>query len=667
MTTSTQSPTYSKAASLLWLQGAKDLPACARVKGLNSAARAGLGTFQEKQQDFDEPRFFQKVGGGAFIYRLGADRWCLGPTLYGEEIIWAESTCSDPLLPSSTEHSWASAYGKPEVYITRSSIFVVQGVGLRAADLDDNSNPYIVCKISGKPQLGFKTQTRFKSLDPVWHEWVDLDGLELGDTMHFKVFSHEDNKEDEFLGEGKIAVTPAGYDGGVTLLLRGRKAGTIRLELTVPPPVAQETEKKQQTTFDSNNPRELVHRMTWGTAQESVAAVASLDTLLTSDGIRSRFVAAGVVQPLVALLSDKSVGVRCKAAKALANLAQCTVGRRILATTGGLQALMMLFDRPEPDCKEAALAVLVHVAGGDKAQEQLVAGGILPQLTFMLENADSPGLPHAVRLLGHLAAIEEVGNGLLEGFLGQLLALLGEDQPDEVNLSAAFTLGRLLNTDDRRKTLIEAHVVHKLMRLLAQGNYDCQAEAASTIAALTETQHRRFFKKVFLHMMESGVLPPLLALVCSSHEVCASQAARAIVALAGTARSCEAILAQGVLRDLVAFLRPPTSPGQTIQVAKVLKALASFKQTEMKLELSQESGQELLMQALQRVPDKPGPEASKVTRTPRPLVAAGGDLLPPILSKTNPGRKMLPMDAIARSPRKLPPGMPALPPLHCLY
>ncbi|CAE7576366.1 unnamed protein product [Symbiodinium sp. CCMP2456] len=154
---------------------------------------------------------------------------------------------------------------------------------------------YVVCKISGKPHLGFRTQTRFKSLDPVWHEWIDLEGLELGDTMHFKVFSQEDKKDHEFLGDAKIVaralgllrfatttmqiarqgsralsgtgildlksmgeggevggqalpdciclsvarhcdcrceVTPAGWDGGVTLMLRGRKARFRVLQFT---------------------------------------------------------------------------------------------------------------------------------------------------------------------------------------------------------------------------------------------------------------------------------------------------------------------------------------------------------------------------------------------------------------------------------------------------
>ena len=39
----------------------------------------------------------------------------------------------------------------------------------------------------------------------------------------------------------------------------------------------------------------------------------NLAKLRTSEDIRSRFVAAGIVQPLVALLSDGSMDTRCKA------------------------------------------------------------------------------------------------------------------------------------------------------------------------------------------------------------------------------------------------------------------------------------------------------------------------------------------------------------------
>eukprot|EP00439_Symbiodinium_sp_Y106_P074964 s2156_g14.t1 len=613
--------------------------------------------------DASTPRVFQKVGGGAFIYRLGPDRWCLGPGLYGQEIIWAWFTCPEVALPSSNEHAWESNHGRPEVYITRSSIFIIQGVGLRAADLDDNSNPYVVCKVSGKPHLGFRTQTRFKSLDPVWHEWIDLEGLELGDTMHFKVFSQEDKKDDEFLGEAKIVVTPGGYDGGVSLILRGRKAGTLRLELTVPPVVQEATAtKKQVMAFDSANPREVVHCMTWGTVHESLQAVVSMESLLTSDDVRSRFVAAGAVQPLVAMLSDVSLDTRCKAAKALANLGRCAVGKRILVTTGGVPAVMKLVTTDDPECQEAAMAVLVHVAAGEKAREELIAGGVPPYLTALLDSCSPTSLAHAVRLLGYLAANQAVASMVFEGFLGKLLALLDNGYPDEVNLPAAFAIAQLASTDSRRRALVEAHIVQKTLRLLNEGSHDCKAEAAAVLASLAETKDKRTFKKITGHLLDAGVLTPILAMLSSSHEACSHRAERVLLLLAATARSAQEALTEGILRHLVEQLRSPITPLHAQRVARVLQALARFKRTEMELELSQESGQELLLAALQGEHDRH--PALQKAEPPRP---PAGQTVLPILSKLKSGRKMLPTETIIRTPRKLPAGVAPLPPLHCFY
>ncbi|CAE7385171.1 unnamed protein product, partial [Symbiodinium necroappetens] len=90
-------------------------------------------------------------------------------------------------------------------------------------------------------------------------------------------------------------------------------------------------------------------------------------------------------------------------------------------------------------------------------------------------------------------------------------------------------------------------------------------------------------------------------------------------------------------------------------------ALARFKRTEMELELSQESGQELLLAALQGEHDR-HPALQKAP--PRP---PAGQTVLPILSKLKSGRNLLPTETIIRTPRKLPAGVAPLPPLHCFY
>ncbi|CAE7451521.1 VAC8 [Symbiodinium natans] len=409
-----------------------------------------------------------------------------------------------------------------------------------------------------------------------------------------------------------------------------------------------------------------VHCMTWGSAHDSLQAVASMEALLTSDDVRARFVAAGAVQPLVAMLSDNSRDARCKAAKALANLGHCAVGKRILVTTGGVPALMKLFATDDPECEEAASAVLVHVAAGEKVREELILGGMPPYLTAMLDSNSPTTLAHAVRLLGHLATNQDVASGLFEGFLSNLLSFLDSSYPDEVNLPAAFAIAQLASTDTRRRALIESQIVEKLLRLLDEGSHDCKAEAAGALAVLTQTQDKRTFKKIAAHMMDAGVLTPLLVMLSSSHEACGANAARVLVLLAATGRTSAAMLASGILRHLVEQLRAPSTSAHSERLARVLQALAKFNRSEMELELSQESGQELLLAALQKEQDR-NPAPLKVEKPRPPMTGKGQVTVLPMLSKLKSGRKMLPMDTIIRTPRKLPAGAAPLPPLHCFY
>ncbi|CAK9118088.1 unnamed protein product [Durusdinium trenchii] len=468
---------YSKAASLLWLQGSKELPAAARVRGLNSAARAGLGNFQEKKPEADhadQPRFFQKVGGGAYIYRLGERRWCLGPELHGEEVIWAETSFSGDRLPNSKDHSWRSNFGKPEISITRCGCFIHQGVGLRAADLDDNSNPYVVCKVSGRQKLGFRTQTRFKSLDPVWHETQDLEGLELGETMHFKVMSQEEHKDDEFLGDAKLVVSPGGFNGGLVLMLRG-----------------------------------------------------------------------------------------------------------------GVQSLMQLFFEGTAYCKEESMGALLNVASIEKVREELVAGGVVSWLLAMLQSTSPKSLSAAIRLLGCLAADQDVAEMVMDAALPRLRQLL-QDSDENAKW-------RMLMNFEATKCPSDVVPAVDGEGLLQQGKFDCKAEAANAIGELANATDRRLFKKIAMHLLESDILEPLLALwLRSSGGSCSSHASRTLCVLASTEKTGTVILAKGALKPLVSLLKGHPQLARVLRVAKVLQALADFNRGSMDLALSQESSQQLM-------------------------------------------------------------------------
>ncbi|CAL1172673.1 unnamed protein product [Cladocopium goreaui] len=451
----------------------------------------------------------------------------------------------------------------------------------------------------------------------------DLEGLELGETMYFKVMSQEEHKDDEFLGDAKLVVSPGGFNGGLVIMLRGRKAGTLRLELIVPP-VFQDTSsaKKQPVVFDSSNPRDVVQAITWGTTEEAAHAVASLENILTSEGIRSRFVAAGIVQPLVSLLSDGSMDTRCKAAAALWNLGQCSVGKKILISSGGVQSLMQLFFEGTAYCKEESMAALLNIVSTEKVREELVAGGIVSWLMALLQSTSPKSLSHAIQLMGFLAEDQDVADNFMEASLTRLRQLL-QDKNDDVRLQTAFAVSRIATADDRRQVLVEAEMVQPLNRLLKEGTYDCKAAAASAIGELANATDKRLFKKISMHLLEAEVLEPLLDLLGSHHDDCSSNASRALCILASTEKTGTAILERGALKPLVSLLKGKPQVSRILRVAKVLQALADFNRCGMDVALSQESSQQLMPFNCRKAPCiEFAPRASQ-QKSANPTISAG--------------------------------------------
>merc|ERR1712232_12372 len=96
---------------------------------------------------------------------------------------------------------------------------------------------------------------------------------------------------------------------------------------------------------ESGDPRVIVAALQ-EPGDDAIRAAGILENLTTTEESRSLFVAAGAVQPLVALLSDGSAENRSKVAAALSNLSLCTVGRRVILSAGGLPMLIELLCEP---------------------------------------------------------------------------------------------------------------------------------------------------------------------------------------------------------------------------------------------------------------------------------------------------------------------------------
>lgn len=583
----------SKAANKTYLNGPKGLPATAYVHGFGVRARLANGYYQEKHRIVNDQQstFFQKVDGGAFIYRLGI-RWCFGPLLEGEEVIWGSIDRALRRLPSGDhEIIGLLGSGKPEITITRAAVTIVSGSGLKSTDLNGFSDPYVMCSVSGKPHLNFRTATLETCLNPIWKETFEIHGVELGDTLRFRTMDWDDDgSEDELIGVAKYQLVPGGFKGELPITLHNRKAGALRVEVTLPsvPKGASETPGigwLKENKYDIRDPRKLVNALSHG-GDEADRAVGALQALVAVNDreLRSSYVALGGIQALVPLLSEGSAERKLRAAIVLSHLGKDSVAKSVIVGARGIQPLLKLvFDSPLR-VKEEAMGTILMLVSFDKVRTELLECGAVPKLVELLSCGSTAGASRAAQLLASLSIVPDITRYIIEEqAVPPLIRLLACADKGEVNAQAAFALASIANTDEHREVIIEANGLPPLVSLLSNGKREAPAQAAAAIAALTtvdaQTHGERQFGPDFL--VKAGVIPPLLGLLSSYHLRASEQAAEALCIIGCTADTSSAILQAGALPAILALLKSKPTPEalkRRTWVAKVLHTVATFNQ-----------------------------------------------------------------------------------------
>jgi Ca2+-dependent lipid-binding protein len=121
----------------------------------------------------------------------------------------------------------------------RAFVRIERAHGLRAVHSTfdgGKSNPYVVCQIPGKPYSKWQTAVRKKTLEPEWHEEVEVTDYLAGDNLEFTVLDHDlFRKQGEFLGTcmvGAAQIQHCCFSG--ELQLTGNKAQgflTVTIEI----------------------------------------------------------------------------------------------------------------------------------------------------------------------------------------------------------------------------------------------------------------------------------------------------------------------------------------------------------------------------------------------------------------------------------------------------
>lgn len=86
----------------------------------------------------------------------------------------------------------------------------------------DQSDPYCICEVPGKPRSRVMTDVRNATCEPVWNYHTEVQDFAVGDMLEFSVFGRQRwPRKDELLGRALLVSSeffPKGFGGDVPLL-----------------------------------------------------------------------------------------------------------------------------------------------------------------------------------------------------------------------------------------------------------------------------------------------------------------------------------------------------------------------------------------------------------------------------------------------------------------
>jgi len=111
--------------------------------------------------------------------------------------------------------------------------FIVKAEGLKSADRDGKSDPFVKLKVHGTT---FQTKTVKHNLNPEWNEKFEVKKVPSGTSLTFEIYD-EDLIHNDFLGEGTYTLTedekPREVEKVLDVIDKGRIHGTITVVLYI--------------------------------------------------------------------------------------------------------------------------------------------------------------------------------------------------------------------------------------------------------------------------------------------------------------------------------------------------------------------------------------------------------------------------------------------------
>ncbi|GAB4859309.1 hypothetical protein Ancab_010771 [Ancistrocladus abbreviatus] len=245
-------------------------------------------------------------------------------------------------------------------------------------------------------------------------------------------------------------------------------------------------------------------------AKEIRKLVRSCSSSASSSKTRTRFVAAGVIPPLICMLSSSNLDAREASLLALLNLAVRNERNKVkIASSGAIPPLVELLKFPNSKLPELATAAILTLSAAAPNKPIIVASGAAPLLVKILTFGSIQGKVDAVTALHNLSTCIENSNVILNASaVLPLITLLKECKKYSKFAEKTTALLEILSNCEEGRIAISnsSGGILTLVETVEDGSLVSTEHAVGALLSLCQSCRTKYRELI----LKEGAIPGLL-------------------------------------------------------------------------------------------------------------------------------------------------------------
>ncbi|XP_042498003.1 U-box domain-containing protein 4 [Macadamia integrifolia] len=284
----------------------------------------------------------------------------------------------------------------------------------------------------------------------------------------------------------------------------------------------REEEESSRETWTQKK-QTLIQELSWkvinGDLDSKIQAAKDIRKLAKSSvKTRSNLAVAGVIQPLVSMLTSSNLDARQASLLALLNLAVRNERNKVrIVTSGAIPPLIELLKFQNGGLRELATAAILTLSASASNKQAIAASGVAPLLVQILSSGSLQGKVDAVTALYNLSSCTTILNPVLAtGAVPPLLGLLKECKKYSKFAEKTTALLEILSNFEEGQTAIsncEGGIL-TLVETIEDGSLISMEHAVGALLSLCQSCRSKYRELI----LKEGAIPGLLHLTAEGTE-----------------------------------------------------------------------------------------------------------------------------------------------------